>query len=94
VKAFLAAAVALLLLVGAIGGSYGLDTWRADRQQAAQQHQGEVFEQKLCGTLDALSARKPPAGKPSDESRQYLRWLHDQLAELGPDVGCSVRRQP
>jgi len=64
--------------------------------QAAQQRQGQVFERKLCVTLGSLHDRKPPAGSPSDPSRSYLDWLHGQLGQLGPDVGCKTppRRQP
>jgi hypothetical protein len=57
-------------------------------EQVQQQKTGAETEQKLCTTLDRLSSREPPPGPPSDQSRVYLEWLHQQLAELGPDVGC------
>lgn len=57
--------------------------------QAAQQRQARAFEGKLCTTLDGLSSRRPPGGSAADNpSRAYLQWLHDQLSQLGPDVGC------
>ena len=59
-------------------------------EQASQQRQGQVFERKLCTTLDGLASRKPPAGPVADNpSRAYLQWLHGQLSQLGPDVGCK-----
>lgn len=57
-------------------------------EQAEQQKAGVQIEQKLCTTLNRLASRQPPPGPPSDLSRQYLEWQHQQLAELGPDVGC------
>lgn len=59
------------------------------RERAAQQSQGQAFEQKLCATLGRLAALKPPPGSAAgNPSRAYLQQEHQVLAELGPDVGC------
>ena len=88
--------VFLVVLALAMGGVNALWTAhevnvasaRAAREQAEQQRAGAEIEQKLCTTLDRLASRQPPPGPPSDLSRQYLIWQHQQLAELGTDVGC------
>lgn len=60
------------------------------RQAADQRAQSAVFERKLCTTLNALAALRPPPGSPGDNpSRAYLLQQHQVLAELGPDVGCG-----
>jgi hypothetical protein len=62
------------------------------RSEAAQQRQGELLEAKLCTSLDALAALRPPPGSLTDLSRKYLEDQHQVLAELGPDVGCGTGR--
>ena len=66
------------------------ETAAAQRQeQAAQQRQGAAVEAKLCATFGGLAARQPPGGSPADNpSRAYLQWLHQQLAQVGPDLKC------
>jgi hypothetical protein len=59
--------------------------------QAAQRHQGEQIEMKLCTSFAQLASRPPPPGSPGDLSRQYLIWLHGKLVGLGSDIGCSRR---
>lgn len=89
-KTLVAAALAVLLLVGAIGGSYGLTLYTLHAQQAAQQRQGQVLERKLCTTLGRLAALQPPAGNPvTNPSRAYDQQVHAALAQLGPDIGCK-----
>lgn len=62
---------------------------RQARQQAAQQAQGRVLEQRLCTTLGQLAALKAPAGgAEGNPSRAYERQLQATLSALGPDVGC------
>ena len=64
---------------------------QAAAQKAAQAQQAAAFERKLCTTLDGLASRKPPGGPTVDNpSRAYLQWLHGQLSQLGPDVGCKA----
>jgi hypothetical protein len=59
------------------------------RQQAAQQRQGQMLEQKLCTTLGKLAVLKPPGGSPvNNPSRAYDQDLHAALDQLGPDLGC------
>jgi len=61
---------------------------------ASQRRQGQLFEAKLCTTLDRLAALSPPPGSVAgNPSRAYLQDQHDVLAQLGPDVGCD-RRHP
>ena len=52
----------------------------------AEQARGAVVQRKICQTLHALDAEKPPAGHMP--SRTYLRHIHTRLAELSPDLGC------
>ena len=57
--------------------------------QDAQRQQGEIIEVRLCTTLGALAALKPPSGSPAaNPARGYDQELHAVLAQLGPDVGC------
>jgi hypothetical protein len=59
------------------------------REQAAQQRQGQLLEQKLCTTLNRLAALKPPQGDPAQNpARAFDQEQHAVLAQLGPDVGC------
>jgi hypothetical protein len=63
------------------------------QEQAAQQRQGQLLEQKLCTSLGRLAALKPPPGNPaSNPSRAFDDEQHAVLAQLGPDVGCRGAR--
>ena len=58
--------------------------------RAAQQHQGELVEAKLCSTLDGLARLQPPPGNPdTNPSRAYLQGLHLKFIDLGRDLGCG-----
>ena len=83
--------VVLALLSLAVGGfSILFSVSYYHREQAAQQRQGEMLEQKLCTSLDRLAGLTPPPGPASvNPSRAYLLQQHQVLAELGPDVGCG-----
>lgn len=96
VKRALVTLFALAVLLGGAGLLGGLLGYKAAQAaQASQQRQGSAFEAKLCTTLNRLAALDPPPGNVSDNpSRAYLQQLHAVLAELGPDVGCAIRRQP
>jgi hypothetical protein len=60
------------------------------REQVMQQQAGAVLGRKLCATLGALAALKPPAGSAAaNPSRAYEQELHATLAQLGPDIGCK-----
>ena len=51
--------------------------------QNAQRQQGEIIERKLCTTLAALAALKPPTGSPAaNPARGYDQELHTVLAQL------------
>lgn len=56
---------------------------------AAAQARGVATARKICQTLHALDAQKPPAGGGDHPSRAYLKGLHDRLAQLSPDLGCA-----
>lgn len=80
----------LLIVLAVIFGLYGA-SWATDNHtRAVQQQQGRQVEQRLCRTLDALSALKPPEAGPGDLARQYEQNLQMTLSELGPDVGCRL----
>lgn len=82
--------VVLFLLALAVGvTAYLAAVGYYHREQAAQQHQSQAFERRLCTSLGRLAALQPPPGSPADLSRAYLRAQHQVLAELGPDVGCG-----
>jgi hypothetical protein len=87
----------LLLLVLLVGAGNLLATFELSNsaqakfavQQAAQQASGRILEQKLCSTLDRLSALKPPVGPAStNPSRAYEQQLAVTLSQLKPDLGC------
>ena len=91
-------AIVVLFLIGALGGTVNL-FWTArtvhayqaaqSQEQAAQQRQGALVEQRLCTTLGRLAANKPPAGNAaSNPSRAWEQQQHTILAQLGGDVGC------
>lgn len=86
------AVAAVLFAVGYYHRSQGTQQQQAAAEQASQRRQAQVFEMKLCTTLDKLAARQPPPGPPADLSRQYLEWQYGVLAQLGPDVGCGKAR--
>ena len=71
--------------------------WLSDQagaSRAAQQHGGQVLEEKLCGTFGKLAALKPPAGNPeTNPSRAYLQGEHMALDEIGADLGCGRESQ-
>jgi len=90
-RAFVAL-VALALAVAALSVLFTVTYFH--REQGAQRQQGEMFERKLCTTLDSLAARQPPPGPPADLSRAYLEWQYGVLAQLGPDVGCAKAARP
>lgn len=63
------------------------------QEQASQQHQGAVLEQRLCTTLAEQAANEPPPGNAAgNPSRAWEQREHAILAQLGPDVGCGGRR--
>jgi type II secretory pathway pseudopilin PulG len=86
--------VAFVLVVGLANSLLGANSEhsfeaRQARQQAAQQAQGRVLEQRLCTTLNRLAALNPPPGNPaSNPSRAFEDELHQTLSQLGPDLGC------
>lgn len=94
-------AVVVLFLLAILPGAAGWFWWvhsvdvaiAAQRhEQAAQQRQGELLEQKLCTTLGKLAALKPPPGNPvANPARGFDQQEHAVLAQLGPDVGCNRR---
>lgn len=93
------AAVALLFLVLLVGGgnlwaTYAqVHAYKASqaREQAQQQAAGVLVEQKLCSTLGAIAALKPPPGSATvNPSRAYEQQLHAVLDRLGPDLGCRL----
>jgi hypothetical protein len=78
---------ALILAMTAVNVLFTVSYYH--REQASQQHQGQMLEQKLCSSLDKQAELKPPGGSPANNpSRAYLQQQHAVLAELGPDVGC------
>ena len=83
--------VAILVLLAIVLAAANL-LWTAHEvraDNAAQQRQGQVVEQKLCSTLGKLAALKPPAGNPAtNPARGYDQELHATLDQLGPDLGC------
>ena len=81
----------LVLLALLVAGVNVLWTAHAVRSfQSSQQRQGELVEQKLCTTLDRLTALKPPPGPAkANPSRAYEQEMHATLDELGPDLGCG-----
>lgn len=79
----------VLIVLAVIVGLWGANEVRADQEQAAQQRQGQMIEQRLCLSLGKLAALKPPAGNPAQNpSRAFDQQQHAILAGLGPDVGC------
>jgi hypothetical protein len=62
------------------------------RQQAAQQRKiSQQIDSKLCTSFGSLAALKPPGGATaSNPSRLYESNLHNILAGLGTDIGCTV----
>jgi hypothetical protein len=88
-KVFAAAALAVLLLVAAIGGSYGLTEYAIRQSQAGQQRAGQIIEHKLCTIFGGIAALKPPAGNPAaNPARGFDQQLHVKLAEVGPALEC------
>lgn len=63
----------------AIGGSYLL-TFHAIGQA----------QTRLCVTLQHIEDIQPPSTG-DDPSRAYRKKLHDNLAALGPDIGCPIQ---
>ena len=89
---------ALLALTLIVGGANLWASWAEvhdaqaaqRREQAAQQQQGLLVEQKLCSTLGKLAALRPPPGNPkTNPSRAFEDNLHAALDGLGPDLGCK-----
>lgn len=65
------------------------------REQAVQDHAGEVIEQKLCQTFGRLAALKPPPGNPgTNPSRAFEQAQHAILVGVGPDIGCKQGGTP
>jgi len=97
------AIVALLVLTLITGGGNLWASWDQvhaykagqQREQQAAQRAGALIEQRLCTTLGRLAADKPPAGSAArNPSRAYEQELHSTLAQLGPDLGCTVTGIP
>jgi hypothetical protein len=90
----MAVLVALVLIVGAanlVATRLYVDGYKTTqaRQQAEQRAAGIIVEQKLCATLDAIAALKPPPGSAAaNPSRAFEQNLHTVLDKLGPDLGC------
>ena len=95
-------AVVILFLLAALSGAGNL-LWTAHevnaataaqhQEQAAQQRQGAMIEQRLCTSLARLAALKPPPGNPAkNPSRAFDDEQHAVLAQLGADVGCEGGR--
>jgi hypothetical protein len=86
-KLGIAVLLVLVLLIGA-GNLYA--TYNAVNTFKQQQKQnGQVLENKLCGSFGRLAALKPPAGNASDNpSRAYEQQQHAILVGLGTDIGC------
>lgn len=62
-------------------------------QQAAQAKQGQVIEQKLCSTFDALAANKPPPGNPgTNPSRAYDQRNAQILGQVPSDIDCGKKK--
>jgi hypothetical protein len=98
---------AVVFLGAAIGGAYFLSIRTSHEQQVAvalqshrelvsQEHEGQLFEAKLCGTLDKLlplAHLKAPAGNPrKNPSRRYEQQLNhvlEPLADLPADLKCA-----
>jgi hypothetical protein len=79
----------VIIVLVVIFGLYGTNAVREDRTEAVQRREGLMIERKLCTTLHTLASRKPPAGGAAENpSRAYEQWLHGQLSQLGPDMGC------
>ena len=82
-----------LIAVGAvIGVIISTQSYQAAqrRDQQLQAQQGRIVEQKICQTLHALAAHKPPPGNPAtNPSRAYLQGQYRTLIQLGPDLGCD-----
>lgn len=82
--------LSVLLSAAALLGAVGY--YHAN--QAAQRHQAELIEQRLCTTFAKLSAEKPPPGNPlTNPARAFDQGQHAILAQVGPDIGCT-RRTP
>lgn len=100
----MAAAVALSFVVGAGGLASGYVEAHSQahavlvaeqHEQAEQKAAGAALERKLCTTFGKLAANKPPAGNPAtNPSRRYDDNNHAILAQLGPDLGCTVTGIP
>jgi type II secretory pathway pseudopilin PulG len=62
------------------------------QQQAAQQRKISLeIDGKLCTSFGRLAALKPPGGATAgNPSRLYELNLHNILAGLGTDIGCTV----
>jgi len=54
--------------------------------RSQQQQQSQIVFSKLCTTLEALHADKPPVG--TTPSMVYIQGLHDRLGELATDLKC------
>jgi hypothetical protein len=56
---------------------------------AQGKREGELIEDKLCGSFGKLATLKPPAGNPAtNPSRAYLQGEHAILDEIGTDIRC------
>jgi hypothetical protein len=58
--------------------------------QAAQRAEGQVIEQKLCATFEALAANKAPPGNPdTNPSRRYDQRNQAILSQVPADIECG-----
>jgi hypothetical protein len=84
---FIASLLGLVLIMGAFNL---LATYQAvHNADHAREVQAATIEAKICATLHALAALKPPAGNPAtNPSRKYLQVQHDTIADLSTDLRC------
>lgn len=67
--------------------------WNAHQvnaSRAANHHQNEVTQRKICTAVIALAVLQPPAGDPAaNPSRAYLQGLHARFTAISSALGCE-----